>query len=143
MGTPNFQLRDEGFEMGRNDDLRSAAEHGLMQGFPPPPAIADRAEPGSAPEHHGRTGAGQCRRLGRYGQQTGRGIRIPEDSIAYRSGDIGIMLIYGIGFPAYRGGPMQYADEIDLDKVLAAEGRIFGSYRRSQPAKEKRRAQSR
>ena len=45
------------------------------------------------------------------------GAMILEENIAYRSGDIDIVWCNGYGFPAYRGGPMQYADEIGLDKV--------------------------
>ncbi len=28
--------------------------------------------------------------------------------------------IYGYGFPAYRGGPMFWADQVGLDNILAA-----------------------
>ncbi|SEA49882.1 3-hydroxyacyl-CoA dehydrogenase NAD-binding domain-containing protein [Microbulbifer marinus] len=47
------------------------------------------------------------------------GARILEEGIAARSGDIDVVLAYGFGFPLYHGGPMQYADEIGLDRVLA------------------------
>ena len=47
------------------------------------------------------------------------GMRIIEEGIAQRSGDIDVVYVYGYGFPAWRGGPMFYADEIGLDKVLA------------------------
>lgn len=46
------------------------------------------------------------------------GARILEEGIAYRSGDCDLIYIYGYGFPAFRGGPMQYADEIGLKTVL-------------------------
>ena len=46
------------------------------------------------------------------------GARILEEGIAGRSGDIDVIWINGYGFPRYRGGPMQYADETGLDKVL-------------------------
>ncbi len=46
------------------------------------------------------------------------GARILQEGIAYRSSDIDLIYVYGYGFPAYRGGPMQYADEIGLDVVL-------------------------
>jgi len=48
------------------------------------------------------------------------GALILEEGIAYRSSDIDLVFINGYGFPAWRGGPMQYADEIGLDKVLTA-----------------------
>jgi 3-hydroxyacyl-CoA dehydrogenase len=47
------------------------------------------------------------------------GFRILEEGIAQRPGDIDVVYIYGYGFPAWRGGPMHYASEVGLDKVLA------------------------
>lgn len=47
------------------------------------------------------------------------GARILEEGIAIRSSDIDITWIYGYGFPVYRGGPMFWAEQIGLDKVLA------------------------
>jgi 3-hydroxyacyl-CoA dehydrogenase len=47
------------------------------------------------------------------------GLRILEEGIAQRPGDIDVVYIYGYGFPAWRGGPMHYADSVGLDKVLA------------------------
>jgi 3-hydroxyacyl-CoA dehydrogenase len=76
------------------------------------------------------------------------GARIVEEGYALRAVDIDITYINGYGFPAYRGGPMWYADTVGLKKVydhisefhrthgelwepapllkrLAAEGRTF------------------
>ena len=76
------------------------------------------------------------------------GARILEEGYALRAVDIDIIYINGYGFPAYRGGPMWYADTVGLKKVydrinefhrthgelwepapllkqLAAEGRTF------------------
>ena len=47
------------------------------------------------------------------------GMRIVEEGIAQRPGDIDVVYIYGYGFPAWRGGPMHYADAVGLKKVLA------------------------
>ncbi|MEJ2128298.1 MAG: 3-hydroxyacyl-CoA dehydrogenase NAD-binding domain-containing protein [Woeseiaceae bacterium] len=47
------------------------------------------------------------------------GMKILAEGIAQRPGDIDVVYIYGYGFPAWRGGPMHYADAIGLDKVLA------------------------
>ncbi|AIY43099.1 Enoyl-CoA hydratase [Collimonas arenae] len=47
------------------------------------------------------------------------GARILEEEIAQRSSDIDTVYVNGYGFPAYRGGPMFYADSIGLDKVYA------------------------
>ncbi len=45
------------------------------------------------------------------------GARILEEGFALRSVDIDIIFVYGFGFPAYRGGPMFYADTIGLKKI--------------------------
>ena len=45
------------------------------------------------------------------------GARILEDGYALRAVDIDIIYINGYGFPAYRGGPMWYADTVGLKKV--------------------------
>ena len=45
------------------------------------------------------------------------GARILEDGIASRASDIDVIWIAGYGFPAWRGGPMHFADELGLDAV--------------------------
>ena len=47
------------------------------------------------------------------------GARILEEGFALRASDIDIIYLYGYGFPAFRGGPMFYADTVGLGKVLA------------------------
>jgi 3-hydroxyacyl-CoA dehydrogenase len=47
------------------------------------------------------------------------GARILEDGIAIRPCDIDIVYINGYGFPEVTGGPMFWADQIGLDKILA------------------------
>ncbi|MGB5491431.1 MAG: 3-hydroxyacyl-CoA dehydrogenase NAD-binding domain-containing protein [Woeseiaceae bacterium] len=47
------------------------------------------------------------------------GMRIVEEGIAQRPSDIDVVYIYGYGFPAWRGGPMHYADAVGLEKVHA------------------------
>jgi 3-hydroxyacyl-CoA dehydrogenase len=73
------------------------------------------------------------------------GARILEEGFALRAVDIDIIYINGYGFPAYRGGPMWYADAVGLKKVydrviefdwapapllkqLAEEGRTFADF---------------
>jgi 3-hydroxyacyl-CoA dehydrogenase len=46
------------------------------------------------------------------------GARLLEEGIALRAVDIDIIYLNGYGFPAYRGGPMWYADIVGLKKVL-------------------------
>ena len=45
------------------------------------------------------------------------GARILADGFALRAVDIDIIYLNGYGFPAYRGGPMWYADTVGLKKV--------------------------
>ena len=52
------------------------------------------------------------------------GARILEDGIAQRSSDIDIVYLNGYGFPAYRGGPMFYADQVGLIEVARSLRRI-------------------
>jgi 3-hydroxyacyl-CoA dehydrogenase len=58
------------------------------------------------------------------------GCDVLSEGVAYRSGDIDIVYLYGYGFPAYRGGPMFWAENVvglktaleKLKKYSAATG---------------------
>jgi 3-hydroxyacyl-CoA dehydrogenase len=45
------------------------------------------------------------------------GALILEEGYALRAGDIDTIYVNGYGFPAFRGGPMWYADSVGLKKV--------------------------
>ncbi|HHX91879.1 MAG TPA: 3-hydroxyacyl-CoA dehydrogenase [Paracoccus sp.] len=45
--------------------------------------------------------------------------RVLGEGIAARPLDIDMTLLFGYGFPRWRGGPLHYADQFGLDKVLA------------------------
>jgi 3-hydroxyacyl-CoA dehydrogenase len=47
------------------------------------------------------------------------GAKLLDEGIALRSVDIDIVYLNGYGFPAWRGGPMFYADTVGLKNVLA------------------------
>jgi 3-hydroxyacyl-CoA dehydrogenase len=47
------------------------------------------------------------------------GARLLGEGIALRAVDIDVVYLNGYGFPAWRGGPMFYADTVGLNKVLA------------------------
>jgi 3-hydroxyacyl-CoA dehydrogenase len=47
------------------------------------------------------------------------GAQVLEEGIALRPSDIDIVYVHGFGFPAWRGGPMHYADQLGLARVLA------------------------
>jgi 3-hydroxyacyl-CoA dehydrogenase len=57
------------------------------------------------------------------------GFKILEEGIAQRPSDIDVVYAFGYGFPAYRGGPMFYADSIGLEKIyhtICEFGRAYG-----------------
>ncbi|MGK7867807.1 3-hydroxyacyl-CoA dehydrogenase NAD-binding domain-containing protein [Falsiroseomonas sp. E2-1-a20] len=47
------------------------------------------------------------------------GARILEEGIAARPGDIDVVWLHGYNWPAWRGGPMHYADSVGLLHVVA------------------------
>ncbi len=56
------------------------------------------------------------------------GAKILEEGIAARALDIDIIWINGYGFPAYRGGPMFWADEIGLKTVCEVYRKYAGQF---------------
>ncbi len=55
------------------------------------------------------------------------GAKELEEGIAIRASDIDVAAVYGYGFPAWRGGPMQYGDEIGLSTVARTVERFHDS----------------
>jgi 3-hydroxyacyl-CoA dehydrogenase len=58
------------------------------------------------------------------------GVRILDEGIAFRPGDIAVAWVAGYGFPDCRGGPMFMADQIGLGRIadrLAHYARICGN----------------
>jgi 3-hydroxyacyl-CoA dehydrogenase len=47
------------------------------------------------------------------------GAKILEEGKAVRASDIDVVWVNGYGWPVYRGGPMYYADQIGLAKIVA------------------------
>jgi 3-hydroxyacyl-CoA dehydrogenase len=45
------------------------------------------------------------------------GARVLEEGVALRAADIDVIYVNGYGFPAYRGGPMFYADRVGLARI--------------------------
>jgi 3-hydroxyacyl-CoA dehydrogenase len=60
------------------------------------------------------------------------GARILEEGIALRASDIDMVYLTGYGFPPYRGGPMFYADQVGLPRVLKSIGSFQKGYQGSQ-----------
>jgi len=51
------------------------------------------------------------------------GAKIIEEGIAIRASDIDVTYLFGFGFPRYQGGPMFWAEQHGLEKVLATVNR--------------------
>jgi len=47
------------------------------------------------------------------------GAKVVAEGIALRPLDVDVTLVYGYGFPRYKGGPMKYADLVGLPQILA------------------------
>lgn len=59
------------------------------------------------------------------------GIQLLDEGIALRASDIDLVWLNGYGFPSHLGGPMHYAEQLGLDKVLATLNHyrnILGDY---------------
>jgi len=52
------------------------------------------------------------------------GARLIEEGFAQRASDVDVVYVNGYGFPAWRGGPMCFADTVGLGKVLEAVERF-------------------
>jgi 3-hydroxyacyl-CoA dehydrogenase len=52
------------------------------------------------------------------------GIRAASEGFAQRASDVDVVYVNGYGFPAWRGGPMCYADTVGLGKVIEAVERF-------------------
>ncbi|MGB3068663.1 MAG: 3-hydroxyacyl-CoA dehydrogenase NAD-binding domain-containing protein [Ottowia sp.] len=52
------------------------------------------------------------------------GARILEDGISSKASDIDMVYLTGYGFPVWRGGPMQYADQVGLFNVAESMKRF-------------------
>ncbi|MGB6604150.1 MAG: 3-hydroxyacyl-CoA dehydrogenase NAD-binding domain-containing protein [Steroidobacteraceae bacterium] len=56
------------------------------------------------------------------------GARIIEEGIAQRPGDIDVVYVNGYGFPAYKGGPMYWAEQSGLARVVDTMRRLAPSH---------------
>lgn len=67
-----------------------------------------------------RTGIGRDEILARLVYpMINEGAKILEEKIALRASDIDVVWVYGYGWPVYRGGPMFYADEVGLGRIVS------------------------
>lgn len=75
-----------------------------------------------------------------FGIMINEGARILAEELAQRAADIDTIYITGYSFPAYRGGPMWYADTIGLPKIherILEFRRQYGEYWTTAPLLER------
>ncbi len=65
--------------------------------------------------------------------------RTLEEGIVRDPGDVDMGLLLGIGFPAFRGGILRWADTVGLDKVLAKLAKYAPLGKRFEPTESMRR----
>jgi 3-hydroxyacyl-CoA dehydrogenase len=70
------------------------------------------------------------------------GCDVLAENVAYRSSDIDIVYLYGYGFPAYRGGPMFWAEnevglKVALEKLKKYSAQTGGKWLKVSPLLEK------
>jgi 3-hydroxyacyl-CoA dehydrogenase len=56
------------------------------------------------------------------------GARIIEEGIAIRASDVDVVYVNGYGFPAYKGGPMFWAQEIGFEKIIETMHKLAPSH---------------
>ena len=92
---------------------------GSRVGQPDPEVLAivdaERVRAGVTPRHF--TADEIVRRY--MAAMVNEGANVVHQGIALRPLDVDVTFISGYGFPRHRGGPMQWADSVGLDKVLA------------------------
>jgi 3-hydroxyacyl-CoA dehydrogenase len=61
-------------------------------------------------------------------------VKIMEENKAQRPSDVDVIWAYGYGWPADKGGPMFYGDQVGADKVLALMEKLGAEDPRFAPA---------
>ena len=56
------------------------------------------------------------------------GAKIVDEGIAIRASDVDIVYVNGYGFPAYKGGPMFWAQQFGFDKVIATMQKLGATH---------------
>ena len=115
-------IADRLCEMGRFGQKTGAGYYRYRNGSRTP--IPDRTV-AQIVEEEGRKRHGERREIGPEEivercmlALVNEGARILEEGIALRASDIDVVYAYGYGFPAWRGGPMFWAEQTGLDAVL-------------------------
>jgi 3-hydroxyacyl-CoA dehydrogenase len=96
---------------------------GKRDAIPTPKWSDDRGAPQGA-GHHAAQDFGRRNRAAPGVRLVNEAAHILEEGIANKASDIDIVYIFGYGFPAHRGGPMNYADQVGLFNVVQAMNRF-------------------
>jgi 3-hydroxyacyl-CoA dehydrogenase len=63
------------------------------------------------------------------------GAKIIDEGIAIRASDVDVVYVNGYGFPAYKGGPMFWAQQAGFEKVIETMRKLAPTHgRRWRPA---------
>jgi len=127
--TPHFGLTDGLYKAGRLGQKAGKGWYAYPQGLKPvddaavAAIIADVAQRHSVPQ----TPPSDADIIERcVGALALEGLRVLEDRIAARAGDIDVVWVYGYGWPRFRGGPMYHAEHgMGLAVLQAVRGREF------------------
>lgn len=93
-------------------------EDGARVGQPNPDVLAIISEERTKTQINAQSYA-KSEILDRYlAAMVNEAAKVVEEGIALRPLDVDMTLIYGYGFPRWRGGPLHYADQIGLEKIL-------------------------
>ncbi|HEY9238348.1 MAG TPA: 3-hydroxyacyl-CoA dehydrogenase NAD-binding domain-containing protein, partial [Burkholderiaceae bacterium] len=108
------------YELGRYGQ-KSGAGYYRYEGRTPKPDPALRAIAATLAEEHGiarRSDIGRVEIVERLLYPLiNEGLKILDEGIAYRPGDIDVVWVAGYGFPDFRGGPLWMAKDIGLDTI--------------------------
>src|SRR5262245_14831599 len=148
---PQSEIPDQLFEMGRFGQKTGAGWYKYdapgSRNRTPDPLIEELANKAAAARGITRRRVEDDEIVARIATAlANEGARVLEDGFATRAGDIGVVYVYGFGFPRYRGGPMFYADTVGLPTVLSRvkEYRArFGDYWEPAPLLERLVAEGR
>jgi len=126
-GKPAETVRDVLCEMGRKGQKTGAGfyDYGEDRKPRPSPVVEQAIVDFAARERIERRPVDDQEILDRcLMAMVNEGAKILEEGIALRASDIDVAWVYGFGWPAWRGGPMYYADSLGAGAVLGLMKRL-------------------